>query len=192
MDPMDFLGSVSIFTHMKRRDLKRIAKQVRIVAFRKGEVIIREGGRGTKLYIIMKGEVEAVKDLESANPQRLNAFGPQSYFGEMALWDDLVRTASVVATRDTQVLCLDRFDFRKAIEKYPGLAVELLQMLNRRILALEKKLSEQSGGALPRCSKCGNIRLEDGSWAPLESYITDHPQTDFSQLYCDRCIDQTS
>jgi CRP-like cAMP-binding protein len=189
MGAVDFLGNVSIFTHMKKRDLKRIASQVQTLTFKKGDVIIKEGEKGTKLYIIMRGEVEVVKDLASDGPHRLHASGPRSYFGEMALWDDLVRTASVVATRDTEVLCLDRFDFRKAVEKYPGLAIELLQMLNRRILALEKKLSEFGDACLPRCSKCGHIRLEDGSWVPLEGYIASHAHSDPAQLFCDRCAE---
>ena len=85
MNAVDFLESVSIFTHMKKRDLKRIAKQVQTLSFEKGEVIIREGEKGSKPFIIARGLVEVVKDLEADAPQRLHTYGPPSYFGEMAI-----------------------------------------------------------------------------------------------------------
>ena len=188
MDVVDFLKGVSIFAHMKPRDLKRFSRQVQSLQYQKGDVIIREGEKGSRLFIIVNGKVEAVKGLDGGNPQLLYSFGPRSYFGEMALWDDMIRTASVVAARDTQVLYLDRFDFRNAIEKYPGLAIELLQMLNRRIRALEKKVSECGGEHFMRCSKCGKIRLEDGSWMPLENYIANHSHSDIAEICCDACI----
>ena len=67
----------------------------------------------------------------------LGVVGKGGMFGEMALIDDYVRTASVVARVDTEVISLDQWNFRDEIKKYPPVAIELLQTLSRRIRAIE-------------------------------------------------------
>ena len=187
MDAVNFMKNVSIFSHLSSRDLKRLAKGVKSQSFSKGDVIIREGETGTTLFVIIRGEVEVVKSLGSGNATRLHVFGAGSYFGEMALWDNLIRSASVVALRDTDVIYLDKFDFRTAIERSPGLAIEMLQMLNRRVRALEKSLAESSGGGFPQCPGCGRIRVNEGEWVDLEAYISTHVDSDFSRVLCTAC-----
>lgn len=58
----------------------------------------------------------------------------------MALLDDYVRTASVVAKKATEVLALDQWNIREEFKKNPFVAIELLQMLSRRIRAAEENV----------------------------------------------------
>jgi CRP/FNR family cyclic AMP-dependent transcriptional regulator len=138
MNDVEFLSGVSIFSMMKKRDLSRIAKLTRHHFFRKGDMIIKEGERDGRLFIIVSGEVAVIKGLGSQSQRHLQTLGSHSYFGEMALIDNLVRSASVIAAKDTEVLSLDQWNLRQDIEKYPSVAVELLQMLSRRIRAIEE------------------------------------------------------
>ena len=124
---------------MKKRDLKRIGKLSNHHYFKQDEVIVREGTRDGRLFVIVSGKVEVVKDLHGAGRRTLRTFGANSYFGEMALIDDYIRTASVVAVVDTDVLTLDQWNIREEIKKYPSIAIELLQTLGRRIRAFEEK-----------------------------------------------------
>lgn len=186
MEDIAFLKNISIFSHLKHRDLKRITKQIKRLEVPAGEVIIEEGEKGSKLYIVVRGSVEVLINRANA-PHHLQVLGPQSYFGEMALWDNFVRSASVVARQDTELMYLDKFDLRKAIEKYPGLAIELLQMMNRRMRAMEKILAESNAGLSSRCACCGDIRTRDGQWVPLEQYIAEHSVSDLSKKLCPRC-----
>jgi len=187
MNDAEFLSRVSIFSLMKKGDLSRIAKLTRHHLFHKDDVIIREGERDGRLFFIVSGEVEIIKGLGSRNQRHLQTFGPHSYFGEMALIDNLVRSASVIATKDTQLLSLDQWNLRQDIEKYPSVAVELLQTLSRRIRAVEESLVKVLGGFLPICAHCKKIRSEDGSWAPIEEYITSHSDAEFSHSICPEC-----
>ena len=184
---VDFLSKVSIFSLMKKEDLERLAKQTQHHFFHKGEVIIREGGRDRRLFIIISGEVEVIKDLGSKNERHLRTLGPHSYFGEMSLIDDLVRSASVVAKGDTQILSLDQWNLRKEIEKYPVMAFELLQMLSRRIRTIEKSMINMLGALLPICANCKKIRESNGTWTPIEEYITDRSEAEFSHSICQEC-----
>ncbi len=187
MNDVEFLSGVSIFSLMKKGDLSRIAGLTRRHFFRKGDVIIKEGERDGRLFIIVSGEVEVIKGLGSQSQRHLQTLGSQSYFGEMALIDNLVRSASVIAAKDTEILSLDRWNLRQDIEKYPSVAVELLQMLSRRIRAIEENLVKVLGGFLPICANCKKIRESDDKWVPIEEYITEHSEAEFSHGICPEC-----
>jgi CRP-like cAMP-binding protein len=187
MKAADFLARVSLFAHLKKRDLRRLAARSGDRRYRTGEVIIEEGVRGDRLFVIVSGEVAVIKGLGTSNPQTLHRLGSAAYFGEMALLDDLIRTASVVALRDTQVLYLDRWDLRSEIDKYPGLAVELLQMLTRRLRSVEKRMVSAAGTDLPVCSCCGRVHGGDGVWVTPEAYAADHPKREADRQVCPYC-----
>ena len=187
MNESDFLEKVSIFSYMKKRDLRRIAKMARHHTYRKGDVIINEGDRDGRLFIILCGKVEVIKNLGTKNKRCLRTLGPENYFGEMALIDDFVRSASVVAIEETDVLSLDQWNLRQEFEKYPVLAIELLQVMNRRLRAVEKNLINSLGTLLPICANCKKIRDENEAWTPIEEYISDHSETEFSHSICPDC-----
>ena len=187
MNETEILGRVSLFSHLKPRDLKQIAKLSRHCTYAKGEKIINEGERDGSLFVIISGEVAVVKNLGQKKEKCLRILGALCYFGEMALIDDLIRSASVVAREDTRTLCIDRWDLRKAIAKYPALAIELLQMLNRRLQALEKNFENTIGSFFPICAHCRKIKDQHGSWLTIEEYIADHTDPEFSHEVCPEC-----
>lgn len=137
MDNTETLSKIALFSLMKKRDLKRLSKLAQRHRYEKGDVIVREGARDGRLFIIISGEVAVIKDLGEPSEVFLRALGSGTYFGEMALIDGYVRTASVVARMDSEMLSLDQWTFRDEIKKYPSVAIELLQTLSRRIRAIE-------------------------------------------------------
>jgi CRP-like cAMP-binding protein len=184
---VDLLAKVSIFSLMEKRDLQRIAKLSRHHSFKKGDVIIKEGERDGRLLIIVSGEVEVIKNMGGKNERRINTLSPSMYFGEMALIDDLVRSASVIAKGNVLLLSLEKWNLLEEIEKYPAIAVELLQMLSRRIRAIEKSMINTLGAILPICVNCKKIREDSGSWTSIEEYIEEQTETEFSHSVCPGC-----
>jgi CRP/FNR family transcriptional regulator, cyclic AMP receptor protein len=138
LDDVEILSRVALFSLMKRRDLKRIAKIANHHSYEKGEAIIREGERDGRLFVIDSGEVSVIKDLGGPCEKVLRTLRSGNYFGEMALIDDYVRTASVVANSRTEALSLDQWNLREEIREYPAIAIELLQTLGRRLRAAEQ------------------------------------------------------
>ena len=190
MNETEILSRVSLFSHLKSRDLKRIAKLSRHCTYTRGEKIISEGEQDGSLFVIISGEVEVIKNLGQKSEKCLRRLGPLCYFGEMALIDDLIRSASVVAGKDTSALCIDQWDLRQEIVKYPVLAIELLQMLNRRIRALEKSFVNTVGTFLPLCANCKKIKDQNGSWVTIEEYIVDNTDSEFNHEVCPECTDK--
>jgi CRP/FNR family cyclic AMP-dependent transcriptional regulator len=137
MDDAEILSRVALFSLMKRRDLKRIAKLAKHHLYEKGDLILREGERDGRLFVIISGQVSVVKDLGGPSEKTMRVLRSDNYFGEMALIDDYVRTASVVANDRTEALSLDQWNIREEIKKYPAIAIELLQTLGRRLRAVE-------------------------------------------------------
>ena len=156
-------------------------------SFRSGDVIVREGARDQRFFIIVSGEAEVIKGLGSANEWCLRTLGPRSYFGEMALIDDLVRTSSIVAKTEGQVLILDQWNLREQIAKNPIMAIELLQMLGRRIRDIEKKTMEMLGVFLPICASCRQKFEEIDSWSAFENSIENNVGSEIEGIFCQAC-----
>ena len=140
MDDVDALSKVSLFSLMRKRDLKRIARLSRHHSLKKGDVVVHEGDRDGRLFVILTGGVDVIKGMGSLKEKHLRQLGPTHYFGEMALLDAHVRTASVVAAEDTELLSLDEWNVREEIARYPLIAIELLQSMARRLRAAESDL----------------------------------------------------
>ena len=188
-EKVDYLATVSLFSHMNKADLRRLANQSRYCSYKFGDIIINEGERDGRLYILITGKVNVFKSYRTKKEKRLRTLEPPAYFGEIALIDDLVRSASVVAMRDTKTLCLDKLNLDREIDRNPIIAKHLLQMLNRRLLALEKTLVNATGGVIPICASCKKIHNEEGSWLTIEQYIMDYTEYKLSHGICPDCRD---
>ena len=187
MKKEDYLAKVSIFSYFNKKDLQRLAKKSRYFSFDIGDVIINEGERDARLFILISGKADVIKSYGTRKQRLLRTLPPHSYFGEMAIFDNLVRSATVVAREDTKTLCLVKLNLYKEIEKYPQLAIDLLQILNRRFLALEKAVIKTIGGFIPICSNCKKIRDENGCWSTIDHYIMDYTEHQLSHGICPEC-----
>ena len=189
-EKVDYLTTVTLFSHLSKKDLRRLANQSRYCSFKFGDIIINEGECDDRLYILISGKVNVYKSYRTKKEKRLRTLDPPAYFGEIALIDDLVRSASVVAMRDTRTLCLDKMNLDREIERNPIIAKKLLQMLNRRLMALEKTLVNATGGVIPICASCKKINNEEGSWLTIEQYIMDYTEYKLSHGICPECRDE--
>jgi len=187
MKKEDYLAKVSVFSYFRKKDLRRLAKRSRYFSFEIGDVIINEEENDGRFFILIDGKVDVIKSYGTRKQRLLRTLSPHSYFGEMALFDDLVRSATVVAKEDIKTLCLGKLNLYKEIEKYPQLAIDLLQMLNRRLVALEKAVIKTIGGFIPICSNCKKIRDENGCWSSIDHYIMDYTEHELSHGICPEC-----
>jgi signal-transduction protein with cAMP-binding, CBS, and nucleotidyltransferase domain len=186
----DYLADISIFSNFNKEDLQRLAKKSQYRSYKLGDVIIREGERDGRLFVLVNGKVDVIKSYRTKKAKRLRTLAAPCYFGEMALIDEMVRSATVVARGKVKALSLDQWNLHEEIEKYPALAIELLRMLYRRFIALEKIMVNSIGGFLPICCNCKKIRDGNGSWQPIEHYLMNHTEHEFSHGICPKCRNQ--
>ena len=122
------LAEVPIFADLGRRNLKKVAGAGRMVRFSDGAPIIRAGTPGDALYVLVDGKVSVQRRGLSSVP-----LGIGSFFGEMALFDDSPRSASVVADGPSVCLVITRARFHKLLRAEPAIAIGLLKELARRL-----------------------------------------------------------
>jgi Amt family ammonium transporter len=96
------------------------------------EVIVSEGQPGDSMYVVQSGKVEVVKHSE-AGDQSLGTLKPGQFFGEMAIFEDEVRSATVRAVGETHVIEVDKKSVEKRISENPRLAVNLLKEMSSRL-----------------------------------------------------------
>ncbi len=114
--------------------------------YRDGEVIVRQGEAGNCMFVIQAGEVEVIRDNEKQRGIRLAVLHETDFFGEMALFDREVRSATVRALGDAQVLTVDKKSFLRRVHEDPSLAFRILEQMSHRIRELDTELARLKGG----------------------------------------------
>ena len=105
---------------------------------RPGEAVFSEGDPGKGLFIVLDGEIEVVRDT-GQGPQRIVTFGPGTAFGELALIDDLPRSASALATTPTRLLILYRSHFEDLVAGDRVIALVVAKNLLRLLAGLRAR-----------------------------------------------------
>jgi cAMP-binding proteins - catabolite gene activator and regulatory subunit of cAMP-dependent protein kinases len=119
----DVLSTVPLLSGLDRRQLERLARDFAERTIPAGTVVVREGDdHGMGFFVIAEGEV-----IVSAGGQELNRLGPGSYFGEVALISDRVRTATVTAATEVHCLVMMLTDFRAFVRNDADVAWKLLE-----------------------------------------------------------------
>jgi CRP-like cAMP-binding protein len=110
-----------------------------------GEVIVRQGEVGNCMYVIQQGQVEILLKKGDADVC-VAVLGEGDFFGEMALFDQEVRSATVRARGEVRILTLEKRTFLRRIHEDPSLAFRMLEKMSRRI----RKLNDSLNAALGR------------------------------------------
>ena len=111
-------------------------------SFNSGELIVEEGHTGNGLYVVVSGNVEVIKGLETDRPQVLNQLGAGDVFGEMALLGEWPRTATVRAMDDVECLGIDRWVFLAQLERQPQVGIKMLHILAQKLRDSDARLME--------------------------------------------------
>jgi CRP-like cAMP-binding protein len=132
MDTANFLHKVPLFQSLNKKQLDQLASWLVKREFKDGQTIVEQGKGGEGFFIIVSGKAEATRLRADGTKVVVNQFGPTDFFGELALLDDGMRTATVVATEKVDCLVLVRWDFLAKLETNADMAVKILQELARR------------------------------------------------------------
>ena len=109
-------------------------------SYQKGDIIIREGEKGDRMYVIQEGTVEVFQE-KSHKEIHLAYLSEGDFFGEMAIFEQEKRSASVRAVEEVRILTIDQKNFLKRIHEDPSLAFHIVQNLSNRIRLLDAKHS---------------------------------------------------
>jgi CRP/FNR family transcriptional regulator len=108
--------------------------------YQDGEVIIQQGELGNNMFVIQEGQVEVFQEREGRSVQ-LAVLKEGDFFGEMALFDKEVRSATVLASGEVRVLTIDKKTFLRRIHEDPSLAFRIVETLSTRLRELNERYS---------------------------------------------------
>jgi CRP/FNR family transcriptional regulator len=138
------LAGVPAFETLAPDDLGRIAQLAVPRTFPAGHAVFREGDASDTCYVVRSGHARAVREHPGGRTITLANFGPGDIFGELAMFDDELRSATVEAIDELEALAILGPDMRRLLTEHPGIAVKLVIALGRRLRAANERLARQS------------------------------------------------
>ena len=130
------LIKIPLLRNLTNQQLQNLAQVVVEREFPAGAKIVEQGANGTGLFIVISGHAQAVIKHSGGRQSIVNSFGPSDFFGEMALLDEGLRTASVIAVEPVQCLVIASWDFFRLLKMDNEMAVTVLMEVSHRMRML--------------------------------------------------------
>ncbi len=127
-DELDLLRGIPLFKTMEQTKLKLMAFASDEVLFNAGETLFGEGQIADAAYVILKGEVEVIR-----NGAKVGTCGPQNIVGETAILTDDPRDKTVRALTEVETLRITKDGFQKLLSNCPGTLAKILRILGDRV-----------------------------------------------------------
>ena len=140
----DALARVDLFSGLRKKELEDLATYCGERTFSPGSVMLSQGEQGLGLFIITKGTARITRKNSPDGPEEvLGTAGAGDVIGEMALLDDLPRSATVTAIDEVSALSLPFWEFRRVMRHIfssdPDVGLDLLAVLSRRLRKAEQR-----------------------------------------------------
>ncbi|MBT8201682.1 MAG: cyclic nucleotide-binding domain-containing protein [Acidimicrobiia bacterium] len=132
---LELLRAVPLFANLDDGELADVGRHADEVSVGEGKVLVTQDTSGNSFYVIIEGRADVMKD-----GQKLAELGDGDFLGEMALLEDLPRSATVVTTAPTRVLEMHRRDFSSVLDSAPHLARKMLATLAHRLRHADEQL----------------------------------------------------
>jgi CRP-like cAMP-binding protein len=143
-DTIALLRAVPVFSELGEEELARVAEVAVPRQFVAGEVVFREGDESNTCYVVRHGRARAVREHPDGRSITLANFGPGDIFGELAMFDDERRSATIETLEDTEAIAILGGDMRRLLSEHADIAVKLLASLGRRLRETNERLARQS------------------------------------------------
>jgi CRP/FNR family transcriptional regulator len=143
-DTVALLRRVPVFSTLGEDDVERVAEVTVPRRFEAGEVVFREGDESDTCYIVRSGQARAIRGHSDGRTITLANFASGDIFGELAMFDNERRSATVEAVEKTEVIAILGGDMRRLMRQHPEIAVKLVGALGRRLRETNERLARQS------------------------------------------------
>lgn len=133
MERLELLHQVPLFAELNLDDLQSLDAQLRSRKVNTDELLFNEGDPGDCLYILVSGELAVSRKNDKGENMLLAKLGAGQPVGEMALLDELPRSATAVATCDSEILRLDKLRFHSLVMQRPQILLGMCKVLATRL-----------------------------------------------------------
>lgn len=141
---VELLARVPVFETLGPADLERVVEVAVPRRYEAHATIFREGDASDTCYVVNRGTARAIREHPDGRTITLAHFGPGDIFGELAMFDDERRSATVETIEAVECLAILGADFRRLLREHPDIAVKLVISLGRRLREANERLARQS------------------------------------------------
>lgn len=138
-----FLANIALFQKLTKHERKNLTKYIYVRKFKAGEIIFRKGYPNVVFYILKHGELKVYLEKNDEEVE-LNRIKPLDFFGEIGLFLDDNRTATVKAVEESILLAISKRDLGDFIARFPRAGIKILyklgELLSTHVVNLNKKL----------------------------------------------------
>ena len=145
-DAARILQRAVLFSDLDPAELRPLARGARRRQCPRGSFILQQDEPGNVAFFILKGSVDVLLESDDGRQFIVARLGPGDHFGEMSLLDEEPRSATVVATEDTEVFILQRDEFLRELEQHPRLMRHMLTALSRRLRLADAQVAALAFG----------------------------------------------
>jgi CRP/FNR family transcriptional regulator, cyclic AMP receptor protein len=185
VETIELLGRVPLLSGLSAAELERVAQVAVPRSFPRGSRVFHEGDASDACYIIRSGEVRVTREHSDGRAIALATLGPGEIVGELAMLDGEVRSASVEALSDAELLAVAARDMRGLLERNPSITAKLVVALTRRVRETNERVASQSFQTVPSrvAGVLGQLVAEAGDGAGVREGVTIRMnQADLAQL----------
>jgi len=143
-DTVSLLARVPTFEALGQEELAHVAEVAVPRGWEPGQVVFREGDASDTCYVVKRGHARAIREHADGRTITLANFGPGDIFGELAMFEDERRSATVETLDRVEAVALLGPDMRRLMREHPGIAVGIVVSLGRRLRAMNERVASQS------------------------------------------------
>lgn len=138
-----FLRRVPIFGGVDDENLTKVASITSEKSYSKKNIVFHEGDYGDALYVIKSGRIKIAKVALDGREKTLTILKGGDFFGEMAIFDDMPRSATAESMdNDVRLLSISKSDFERLIIENPSIAIRIMKDLTRRIRQVNEQVQD--------------------------------------------------
>ena len=143
---LETLQQIELFKELPPEDLDDISSICRLRTYRSGQIIIQEADSGSELFFLVSGSVKIYTEDFEGREMILTIGYPNDFFGEMAIFTNDIRSASVSALEATALISMEREDLLSLLKKNPVIALKILSVMGTRIREMDNRLMHMAFG----------------------------------------------
>jgi CRP-like cAMP-binding protein len=132
------LVAVPLFAGLSGKEIGDLLEVTRTQTLRARRELFHKGDEGAQVYLVARGTLKAFTTSEEGDDVVFNLLSEGELFGEIAFLGNQVRTATVTAITESELLAIDRRDFLDFLKRHPDASIKLLSVLAKRV----KQVSE--------------------------------------------------
>ena len=134
------LKEIEIFSGLSPAELAAIATVTKELNYPEDRTVFKQNDVGETVFLVVDGEVEVIKERKDGDEMVIATIAEGDAFGEMALLEDELRSATIRTTKSSRFLIIHQQEFKETAMEYPRIALKICKVLSRRIRNLHSQI----------------------------------------------------